>query len=96
MIYRCRQRNTLLNLEKRVPLSAQSGHQERYDYEYQRNGVGNLFFLCEPKRGWRHVKLSNRRWSEHAMKPKPKSAGNSLPKMLALNCIAFIHHFLVD
>src|SRR3954453_14972035 len=33
----------------------------RQDYEYQRNGTCNLFLVCEPLRGWRHVTVSDRR-----------------------------------
>ena len=32
----------------REPLSMQPGQPERFDYEYQRNGVADLFMLCEP------------------------------------------------
>ena len=34
---------------------------ERYDTEYQRNGTRNLFMICEPKGGWRHVEVTGRR-----------------------------------
>jgi len=47
--------------ETRVALSARKGVVERFDYEYERNGVCNLFMFCEPKRGWRHVEVTNRR-----------------------------------
>lgn len=47
--------------ETRVALPARPGAVERFDYEYQRNGVCNLFMFCEPKRGWRHVEFTNRR-----------------------------------
>jgi hypothetical protein len=33
----------------------------REDYEYVRGGVVNLFLVCEPLRGWRHVTVSDRR-----------------------------------
>ena len=32
----------------------------RYDYEYERNGVSNLFMLCAPLKGWRHVQVTDR------------------------------------
>ena len=39
-----------------------------YDYEYQRNGVSNLFMLFAPLEGWRRVEVSDRRtrtdWAE--------------------------------
>ena len=43
------------------PLPAAPGHPARQDYEYARNGVCNLFLVCEPLRGWRHVTVSDRR-----------------------------------
>jgi len=47
--------------ETRQPLSAPPGAVERFDYEYERNGVCNLFMFCEPKRGWRHVAVTAQR-----------------------------------
>jgi DDE superfamily endonuclease len=43
------------------PLPVRSGKPKCVDYEYQRNGVCNLFVCCEPLRGWRHVGVTNRR-----------------------------------
>ncbi len=31
------------------------------DYEYERKGVCHQLMMCEPLRGWRHVKVSERR-----------------------------------
>ena len=45
----------------RAPIDAQTGRLERYDYEYKRNGTRNLFVFCEPKGGWRHVEVTERR-----------------------------------
>ena len=47
--------------ETRARIPAQPGQIERYDYEYKRNGVSNLFMFFEPLRGWRHVKVTDRR-----------------------------------
>ena len=33
---------------------------EKYDYEYERNGVSNLFMLSAPLEGWRHVEVTDR------------------------------------
>jgi DDE superfamily endonuclease len=44
-----------------VPLPTTSGHAKRVDYEYARKGVCNQFVLCAPLRGWRHVKVTQRR-----------------------------------
>ena len=31
----------------------------RHDYEYERNGVANLFMVFAPLEGWRHVKVTD-------------------------------------
>lgn len=50
------------------PLPVQPGHPERYDYEYEREGVANLFLFVEPLAGKRHVLVTDRRtrldWAE--------------------------------
>jgi transposase len=52
----------------RAPIPAQPGQPHRVDYEYQRNGVANLFLFFEPFQGQRHVKVTNTRtrldWAE--------------------------------
>jgi hypothetical protein len=45
--------------QKPIPLSA--GQPLRYDYEYQRNGVTNIFMMCEPLCGWRKVNVTARK-----------------------------------
>lgn len=47
--------------ETRQPLPARPGGIARFDYEYRRNGVCNLFMFCEPQRGWRHVAVTEQR-----------------------------------
>lgn len=44
--------------ETRRRLPAESDKPERFDYEYRRNGVANLFVFCEPKAGWRHIEIT--------------------------------------
>lgn len=46
--------------ETRVPLPSRTGSPEKFDYEYERNGVSNLFMLSAPLEGWRHVKVTDR------------------------------------
>jgi DDE superfamily endonuclease len=43
------------------PLPAEPGQPERFDYEYARNGVANLFMISEPLLGWRAVQVTERR-----------------------------------
>jgi transposase len=47
--------------EIREPLPIQPGQPERVDYEYRRQGVGDLFMFFEPLRGKRHVKVTDQR-----------------------------------
>lgn len=43
------------------PLPMEPGQPQRYDYQYERNGVCNLFMFSEPLAGWRHVEVTNQR-----------------------------------
>lgn len=47
--------------ETRTPLPMQPGEPERYDYEYERQGVCNVFLACEPLAGKRFVKITAQR-----------------------------------
>jgi hypothetical protein len=47
--------------EARTPWPVQPGQPARYDYEYVRNGVANLFVHFQPLTGWRHVAVTARR-----------------------------------
>jgi len=49
-----------LIIETRTPIPASPGKPERHDYEYERNGVANLFMMFAPLEGWRHVKVTDR------------------------------------
>ncbi len=50
--------------ETRLPLPARRGQLQRYDYEYVRHGVSNLFMLFEPLQARRYVKVTDRRTSQ--------------------------------
>lgn len=47
--------------ETRTAIPAAPGRRQRVDYEYRRCGTANLFVLLEPKKGWRHVDVTERR-----------------------------------
>ena len=49
-----------LIVETRAPIPAKPGRKARHDYEYERNGVANLFMVFAPLEGWRHVKVTDR------------------------------------
>jgi len=48
-------------MEVRPPRTVEPGRSRRYDAEYKRNGVSNLFMFFAPLQGWRHVKVTNHR-----------------------------------
>lgn len=54
--------------EVRTPVTMAPGQPEREDYEYERNGVANLFMFCEPLQGQRWMQVTDRRtkvdWAE--------------------------------
>jgi DDE superfamily endonuclease len=47
--------------EVRPPLPPRPGDPERYDVEYVRNGVANIFAVCEPLLGQREFTVTDRR-----------------------------------
>jgi hypothetical protein len=47
--------------EVRSPLPLAPGRPARHDAEYVREGVVNLFLVCEPLQGWREVQVSAQR-----------------------------------
>ncbi len=47
--------------EVRPAQRARPGSPARIDYEYERKGVCHQLLMCEPLRGWRHVKVTARR-----------------------------------
>jgi transposase len=47
--------------ELHSPLPARPGIKARYDYEYRRNGVANVFMIFEPLKGKRRLDVTQRR-----------------------------------
>jgi transposase len=47
--------------EKRTPISAKPGSVEKYDYEYTRSGVANLFIAFEPLANFRNIEPTEKR-----------------------------------
>jgi len=47
--------------ETRIPIAMKKGMKERFDYEYERNGVSNIFMCFEPLAGKRYVKVTEHR-----------------------------------
>ena len=52
----------------RIPIPASPGRPQRYDVEYRRCGVANIFMFSEPLGGWRRVCVTKHRkkldWAE--------------------------------
>jgi transposase len=57
-----------LLMDAREPLPMRPGEPERFDYEYKRGGVADLFMLLEPLAGKRHIEITDQRrrveWAE--------------------------------
>jgi hypothetical protein len=47
--------------ETRTPMAMEPGQPERFDYEYERNGVSNLFMVFEPLAACRQVTVTDHR-----------------------------------
>ena len=47
--------------EVRSPQPARPGQPARQDYQYERKGVCHQLVMCEPRTGWRHVRVTERR-----------------------------------
>ena len=47
--------------ETRIPISASPGQPAKYDYEYRRNGLCNVFLACEPLAGKRIVTVTEKK-----------------------------------
>ena len=47
--------------ETRTHVPAKPGRAMRYDYEYERRGMVNIFAFFEPKACWRHLDVTERR-----------------------------------
>lgn len=54
--------------DTRETLPVQPGNAERFDYEYKRGGVADVFMLFEPLAGKRHIEITDQRrrveWAE--------------------------------
>lgn len=47
--------------ETREMIPPEPGKPAREDFEYERNGIANIFMITEPLAGWRHVEVTERR-----------------------------------
>jgi hypothetical protein len=66
--------------ETRTPLPAKPGRPERYDYEYERQGVCNLFMFFEPKASWRHIDIRRRRTAQDFAQQMKKLVNEHYPE----------------
>lgn len=55
-------------IEDKAHIEMKPGHERKIDYEYIRHGVVNIFMACEPLRGRRLIKITDRKtktdWAE--------------------------------
>lgn len=64
--------------EVHEPIPVQPGAPAKYDVDYQRKGVRDIMMICEPKRGFREVLITERRTKkefahcmDHIVEPYP-------------------------
>ncbi len=67
-------------MEVRKPIEQGPGSVTRYDAEYKRNGVSNLFMFFAPVQGWRHVEVTDRRTKLDWAKAVRQLVDELLPK----------------
>jgi hypothetical protein len=66
--------------EVQTPVPAAPGQVGHYDYEYVRNGVANIFMICEPLAGQRDVEVTDRRTKKDYAECLRKIADEMYPK----------------
>lgn len=66
--------------QTRIPLPAKPGGVARYDYEYRRRGMVNIFAFFEPKRGWRRLDVTDRRTAVDFAKAMRRLADEHYPE----------------
>ena len=55
------ERPCVLHADTREPVAMQPGQVARYDYEYERKGMANLFMAFQPLAGWRYTEVTKQR-----------------------------------
>jgi len=73
-------------VETRAAIPSAPGRKARHDYEYERNGVANLFMMFAPLEGWRCVKVTDR----HASLRAPRVAITNSPRWAHKETVAFL------
>ena len=64
----------------------EAGRKARHDYEYERNGVANLFMVFAPLEGWRHVKVTDRHTAIEYAQPLRDSSDVHFPDAAKIVC----------
>lgn len=73
--------------ETRRPLPMSPGQVARFDYEYKRKGVRNLFLFFAPLAGWRHVKVTMRRTKKEWATCMKELVDCHFPQALAIRLV---------
>ena len=79
--------STQLLSDNRPPLPVEPGRPKRQDYEYRREGTRNLFMACEPKAGWRHVAVTERRTIEDFAHQMPWLVDEAYPEVHVIRLV---------
>jgi hypothetical protein len=75
--------------ETRRPIPAKPGTVEKYDTEYERNGVSNMFMFFEPLVGKRHVVVTDQRTAVDSRSRNIKDGNHSMARKKKCYCSAY-------
>ena len=66
--------------EPLIPQPGQAGKEiTRQDYGYKRNGMANMFIVCEPLKGWRRVAITEDRTAKTVAHQLKKAVDQDYP-----------------
>jgi hypothetical protein len=83
----CDEKRYQLVSEVRQALPVRPGQSVRYDYEYRREGTGNVFMCCEPLQGWRHVQVTDRRTTQDVARGMKDLVDLHFPKAAVISVV---------
>lgn len=63
--------------DSRPVLPTRPGQVARYDYEYERHGMCNLFMIFQPHSAWRTTQVTAHRKAVDFASPKPRPSASS-------------------
>jgi hypothetical protein len=82
------EKNCQLLAEVRKPIALKEGSTAKYDYEYKRNGTGNIFVAVEPKAGKHFLLVTERRTKQDFANFIKRLMNEVYPKAVKVRLVA--------